>query len=593
VALQTTRLLDQYSTDLMEKTRRMDPVVGRESEIAAVIQVLCRKNKNNPVLVGEPGVGKTAIAEALAQRMSAGLVPRQLQGKRLLSLEMSGMVAGTKYRGEFEERIREILNEVKRAGNVVLFIDEIHTIIGAGSAEGAVDAANILKPALGRAEVQLIGATTMEEYRKVIEKDAALERRFRPVRVAEPTKQQTMLILQGLRPGLERHHGVRVSDEAISAAVEFSCRYIPDRFLPDKAIDLLDEAASRVNLGQCRTASALRLTPARWVERRDVAMTASEHTGIPATFLTTDEAERLKQLEKQLEARIFGQPEAIAAACRAVRRSRSEIRDFTRPAATLLLTGPTGVGKTELCRALAELVYGTKEAFIRLDMSEYMDQFTTSRLIGAPPGYVGHDQGGELTEKVRRRPHCLLLLDELDKAHPEVTNLLLQVMEEGVLTDSLGRHADFRHAVVVMTCNLGAEQRPSALGFAPEQQTSRALEAVRGHFSREFLGRLDAVVPFRPLDAQSMQKIAQRQMQGLIARLERCGFCLQAEESCAAVIARLAMQEQAGARGVRTTLRRLVEDPVSQILLCGGSRARAVVMDDPNNETHKTIFIRQ
>ena len=344
MALQTTRLLDQYSTDLMEKTRRMDPVVGRETEIAAVIQVLCRKNKNNPVLVGEPGVGKTAIAEALAQRMNAGLVPKQLQGKRLLSLEMSGMVAGTKYRGEFEERIREILNEVKRAGNVVLFIDEIHTIIGAGSAEGAVDAANILKPALGRAELQLIGATTTEEYRRVIEKDAALERRFRPVRVAEPTKQQTVLILQGLRPGLERHHGVRVSDEAIAAAVELSCRYIPDRFLPDKAIDLLDEAASRVNLGQCRSTNGLRLSPARWVERRDVALTASEHTGIPATFLTGDEAERLQRLEEQLSARIFGQPEAIAAACRAVRRSRSEIRDFNRPAATLLLTGPTGVG---------------------------------------------------------------------------------------------------------------------------------------------------------------------------------------------------------------------------------------------------------
>jgi len=592
VALQTTRLLDQYSTDLMEKTRRMDPVVGRETEIAAVIQVLCRKYKNNPVLVGEPGVGKTAIAEALAQRMNAGLVPKQLQGKRLLSLEMSGMVAGTKYRGEFEERIREILNEVKRAGNVVLFIDEIHTIIGAGSAEGAVDAANILKPALGRAELQLIGATTTEEYRRVIEKDAALERRFRPVRVAEPTKQQTVLILQGLRPGLERHHGVRVSDEAIAAAVELSCRYIPDRFLPDKAIDLLDEAASRVNLGQCRSTNGLRLSPARWVERRDVALTASEHTGIPATFLTGDEAERLQRLEEQLSARIFGQPEAIAAACRAVRRSRSEIRDFNRPAATLLLTGPTGVGKTELCRALAELVYGTKDAFIRLDMSEYMDRFTSSRLIGAPPGYVGHDQGGELTEKVRRRPHCLLLLDELDKAHPEVTNLLLQVMEEGVLTDSMGRKADFRHAVVVMTCNLGAERRTAPVGFASQQQASRIREAVQRHFSPEFLGRLDAVVPFEALTDESMQRIADRVLQELTARMARCGFRLDVQEGCSSVLARIALQENAGARGVRTALRRLVEDPASQLLLRGEMCARAVVMDDSEKVGEKTILVR-
>ncbi len=588
MALQTTRLLDQYSVDLLEKARSMEPVIGREKEIAAVIRVLCRKNKNNPVLIGEPGVGKTAIAEALAQQLLSGLVPRQLQGKRLVSLEMSGLVAGTKYRGEFEERIREILNEVRRAGNIVLFVDELHTIVGAGSAEGAVDAANILKPALGRAEIQLIGATTTEEYRRIIEKDAALERRFRAVRVEEPTRSQTLAILHGLRPGLERHHGVRITDEAIEAAVDYSCRYIPDRRLPDKAIDLLDESAARMELA--RAQSALRL-PARRVDRRDVALTASEQSGIPAAFLTDDEKERLQGLEQALSRRIFGQPEAIEAAARAMRRSRSALRDMSRPAAALLLTGPTGVGKTELCRVLAELVYGTKEALIRLDMSEYKDNFTTSRLIGAPPGYVGHDRGGELTEKVRRRPYCLLLLDELDKAHPEVTNLLLQVLEEGVLTDSMGRQTDFRHAVVVMTCNLSQEQGNGALGFVPDE-TGRALKALRHRFSPEFLGRLDAVIPFHPLDETALEQIAERELHKLCGRLSTGGFQLRVEPGCAGALARAALGRGAGARGIRAELRRLVEDPVESLMLSACKQATAV-MEETASGMEKTIVLRQ
>ena len=625
--MQATKLLDQFGIDLLEKSAQADPVIGREMEIDTVIQTLCRKSKNNPVLVGEPGVGKTAIAEGLAQRMVAGQVPLQLQGKRLVALQMSGLVAGTKYRGEFEERIREILEEVQRAGNIVLFIDELHTIVGAGSAEGAVDAANILKPALSRGDLQLLGATTTAEYRKYIEKDAALERRFRPIQVAEPTQEQALGILQGLRPGLERHHGVRISDEALRAAVEYACRYIPDRFLPDKAIDLVDEAAARINLrsggevteqrrlrlnrelesavqeGRFERAAELRdrmqgllrahVTPVRRVERAEIAATVCARTGIPAAFVSGDEARRLMALEAELSTRVFGQPEAVAAAARAIRMSRSPLRSYDRPAAALLFTGPTGVGKTELCRALAELVYGTGEAFQRLDMSEYMDRFTTTRLIGAPPGYVGHGEGGELTERVRKRPYCLLLLDEMDKAHPEVANLLLQVLEEGALTDAMGRRADFRHAVIVMTCNLGADTAErGGLGFAPAEESERTLAAVRRQFSAEFLGRLDAVVPFHPLGRETMERIAQQLLMQTQTRAQQAGIRLQIEPDCAAELVRLS-GSRAGARGVRSALRRYVEDPLAQLLFTASPKQVNIVLDKSASEADKTILVKQ
>ena len=579
--MQATKLLDQFSQDLVEKSLELDAVVGREEEIRALIQVLCRKNKNNPVLIGEPGVGKTAIAEGLAQRMAVGLVPPLLQGKRLLSLQMSALVAGTKYRGEFEERVREILAEVQRAGNVLLFIDELHTVMGAGGAEGAVDAANILKPALGRGELQIIGATTLEEYRRHIEKDAALERRFRPIYVSEPTTEQALRILEGLRPGLERHHRVRIHPDALRAAIDYACQYLPDRRLPDKAIDLLDEAASRVSLtrsagspeGKHRPERS-RLRPGktadeRCVRREDVACTAAERSGVPSTFLTRDERDRLRDLERQLSARVLGQPEAVAAAARAVRMSRSGIRETARPAAALLFAGPTGVGKTELCRTLAELVFGTRDAFQRLDMSEYMEKFSVSRLIGAPPGYVGYDEGGTLTEKLRRRPYCLLLLDEADKAHPDVLNLLLQILEEGELTDAMGRRASFRHALIVLTCNLRADLEGEGLGFAPQTQAARVQSAVKAQFSPELLGRLDAVIPFQPLTWQALEQIAKNLLDDTLTRALRAGFRLRVDPTCIPFLAGAGEAARSGARGIRSAIRAQVEAPCAQLLLSG------------------------
>ena len=490
------KLLEQFSEDLVQKAVSMDPVIGRDREIDMVIGILCRKNKNNPALVGEPGVGKTAIAEGLAQRMALGNVPPQLKDKRLYSLNMASLVAGTKYRGEFEERLRDVLAEIRRSGDVILFVDEMHTIVGAGAAEGAIDAANILKPALGRGELQMVGATTREEYRKYIEKDAALERRFRPVNVEEPDPETALGILRALKPGLEKHHHLRITDEAMKEAVRLSVRYLPELNLPDKAIDLLDEGAARAKMEEtcCARGSTARKAleeelheavrerrfekaaelrdrvqtlmehapdgkRARAVTASDIAWVVSARTGIPVGRLTSGERERLLNLEGLLSSHVCGQTRAVKTAASAVRRGYSGIHDPSRPRACLLFAGPTGVGKTELCRALAAEVYGSREAMIRLDMTEYMEKHSVSRLIGAPPGYVGFEEGGKLTEAVRRRPYCLVLLDELEKAHPEVLGLLLQIMEEGVLTDSTGRRVSFKNAIVVMTSNAGGSLR--------------------------------------------------------------------------------------------------------------------------------------
>ena len=487
------KLLEQFSEDLILKASSMEPVIGREREIDMVIGILSRKNKNNPALVGEPGVGKTAIAEGLAQRMAVGNVPPQLKEKRLISLNMANLVAGTKYRGEFEERLRDVLLEIRRSGDVILFVDEMHTIVGAGAAEGAIDAANIFKPALGRGELQMLGATTLTEYRKYIEKDPALDRRFRPVMVEEPDEEATRNILRGLRSGLERHHRIRITDEAMEEALRLSVRYLPDLYLPDKAIDLLDEGASHARMEELRRtkhgnhleleqelseavresrfekAAELRDKMQKMMVRTsesrrpravtggDIAWAVSARTGIPVGRLTLDQRQRLLKMEEVLSEQVVGQEKAVQAVAEAVRRGFSGIRDENRPVSCLMFTGPTGVGKTELCRVLAEELYGSRDAMIRLDMTEYIEKQSVSRLIGAPPGYVGYEEGGKLTEAVRRRPYCLVLLDELEKAHPDVTNLLLQIMEEGALTDSTGRRVSFRNAIVVMTCNTGGQ----------------------------------------------------------------------------------------------------------------------------------------
>ena len=538
------RLLEQFSEDLIAKASTMEPVIGRDKEIDMVIGILCRKNKNNPALVGEPGVGKTAIAEGLAQRMAMGNVPPQLKEKRLVSLNMASLVAGTKYRGEFEERLRDVLSEIRRNGDVILFVDEMHTIVGAGAAEGAIDAANIFKPALGRGELQMLGATTREEYRKYIEKDAALERRFRPVAVEEPGEETALAILRALKPGLERHHHLRITDDALKESVRLSVRYLPDLYLPDKAIDLLDEGAARARMEEMQVsrggaarkeleqelqgavrerkfekAAELRdkmqhlSKPAenrrsRSVTASDIAWVVSARTGIPVGRLTATERERLLNLEGLLSSKVVGQEKAVAAVAEAVRRGYSGIRDAGRPIACLLFTGPTGVGKTELCRALAEEVYGSKDAVIRLDMTEYMEKQSVSRLIGAPPGYVGYEEGGKLTEAVRRRPYCLVLLDELEKAHPEVLGILLQIMEEGELTDSTGRRVSFKNAIVVMTSNVGGQIRGEGLGFCAGGREAEVEETLRQAFSPEFLGRIDQIIPFGQLGSGAMEAIA-------------------------------------------------------------------------------------
>ena len=596
------RLLEQFSEDLIQKASQMEPVIGRDREIDAVIGILSRKNKNNPALIGEPGVGKTAIAEGLAQRMAAGNVPPQLKEKRLVSLNMANMVAGTKYRGEFEERLRDVLAEVRRNRDVILFVDEMHTIVGAGAAEGAIDAANIFKPALGRGELQILGATTREEYRKYIEKDPALERRFRPVNVEEPDADATMAILQGLKPGLERHHKLRITEEALREALRLSVRYLPDLYLPDKAIDLLDEGAAharmeelyggrRINRSelekelrdavrdsryeqaamlrdklQTMAATVPEKRKVRGVTGQDIAWAVSARTGIPVGRLSDNERERLLNLEETLSKDILGQPQAVKEAAETVRRGLCSIRDQNRPVASLLLAGPTGVGKTELCRVLARELYGSKDALIRLDMTEFMEKHTVSRLIGAPPGYVGYEEGGKLTEAVRRRPYCLVLLDELEKAHPDVTGLLLQIMEEGILTDSTGRRVSFRNALVVMTTNLGGEQLSEGLGFQPQGKSGQVKQALKTHFSPEFLGRLDKIICFSPLQTADMEGIARKYLKQLQQRAAASGIKLQLPDALAVKLGKEGLS-RGGARNLRHLVQEQVEGPLSVYLL--------------------------
>ncbi len=590
-AMQMTRLLDQFGVDLVEQADRTRVVIGRQQEIETVLQVLSRKHKNNPALIGEPGVGKTAIVEGVAQYLAAGTVPDALRNKRLISLDMASVLAGTKYRGEFEERMRDIINELRRVRNVILFIDEMHTLVGAGAAEGAIDAANLLKPALGRGEIQIIGATTVEEYRKHIEKDGALERRFRCVQVREPDREETKQILRGLRPGLEEHHGIAIGEEAIEAAVELSCRYLSDRFLPDKAVDLLDEGAAYAKFlqstggqqakhllqavydGRYEKAAGLReslrlgMAKPPAVGAEDIAAAVSGRTGIPAGVISITEKQRLRSLEEILHKRIIGQDAAIRAACDAVRRGRSGLAEPKRPLAAMLFTGPTGVGKTELCKALAEAVYGSEKAMIRVDMSEYMEKFSVSRMIGAPPGYVGHEEGGELCERVRRRPYSLVLLDELEKAHRDICGILLQVMEDGILTDSAGRTVDFKNTLLVMTSNLGSEHAGrGALGFGASAE-DRTMQALREQFPPEFLGRIDCIAPFRPLGETELTGIATLQLTALQKRAEEHRLRLSVTPELARGIAHRALNSRSGAREIRRLIQTELEAPLADRLL--------------------------
>ena len=575
-----TRVLDQYSRDLTELAAAggIDPVVSRGEEIRRTVQILARRSKNNPVLVGQPGVGKTAVAEGLALRFARGDAPEGLRQKRIVSLDIPAMLAGTKYRGDFEERVKAVLRDVKRAGDVILFIDELHTIIGAGSAEGAIDAANILKPALGRGEIQIIGATTPEEYRRHIEKDAALERRFQPVQVAEPGREQTLEMLRALRPSLERHHSVRILDGALEAAYSLSVRYINDRFLPDKAIDLLDEAAAALHIaGKDRN-----LGPG------EIARVVAQWTHIPVADLDEDERSRLQALESRLKERIVGQDEAVSAVSRAIRRSRVGLRDPGRPVGSFLFLGPTGVGKTELCRALAAAVYGSEEAMIRLDMSEYMEKHSVSRLIGSPPGYVGYEDGGQLTEKVRRKPWSVVLFDEIEKAHEDVWGILLQIMDDGHLTDAAGRRVDFSNTVIVMTSNIGAKaitERRSPLGFDSgsgdneAQMRRQVMEELRATFRPEFLNRVDESIVFHRLGEEELLGITRRLLDQVQKRFASLGLALEVPEETARALAAAGKDEKFGARPLRRAVQHSIEDSAAELLLDGragpGDKVRA------------------
>ncbi len=581
-----TRILDQYSRDLTELAAmgRLSPVVGRGNEIQRAVQILSRKTKNNPVLVGEPGVGKTAVAEGLALSVARGDAPQDLKRKRIVSLDIPAMLAGTKYRGDFEERVKSVLRDVKRAGDVILFIDELHTIIGAGSAEGSIDAANILKPALGRGEIQIIGATTPDEYRRHIEKDPALERRFQPVQVAEPSKEQTVEMLISLRAGLEKHHGVNISDEAIESACDLSMRYIPDRFLPDKAIDLIDEASAAVRLSAGKGKKT--------VKPQDIAEVVSMWTNIPVTGISGDEKNKLINLEARLKERIIGQDEAVSAVARAIRRSRVGLRDPQRPIGSFLFLGPTGVGKTELCRALAETVYGDEKAMIRLDMSEYMEKHSVSRLIGSPPGYVGYEDGGQLTEKIRRHPWSVVLFDEIEKAHEDIWSILLQIMDDGHLTDASGRRVDFRNALIVMTSNIGAKtitENRCSLGFesggvrTAEEMRSAVMEELRQTFKPEFLNRVDETIVFNRLSQENLLAITHSLLVGIEERFEKLGIKLKVSDETALWLSQNGQNEKYGARPLRRQLQRSIEDAAAELLIDGkaasGDSISAVISD--------------
>ena len=581
-----TRVLDMYGRDLTElaSAGEIDPVVGRSREIERAVEILSRRTKNNPVLIGEPGVGKTAVAEGLALCVASGQAPEGIINKRIVSLDLPALLAGTKYRGDFEERVKAVLKDVKRAGDVILFIDEMHTIIGAGNAEGAIDAANILKPALGRGEVQIIGATTPEEYRRHIEKDAALERRFQPVNVAEPTKEAARLMLSGVAPKLEQHHGVKISGEALDAAVELSVRYINDRFLPDKAIDLVDEAAAKLRVSG---AGAL-------VGKSDIEDVVSAWTGVPVRGMDEDETRRLRELESILRSRVVGQDEAVSAAARTIRRGRVGLRDPERPVGSFLFLGPTGVGKTELCRAIAQAVYGSEKALIRLDMSEYMEKQAVSRLIGSPPGYVGYDDGGQLTEKVRRKPWSVVLFDEIEKAHEDVWGILLQILEDGRLTDSQGRTASFKNSVIVMTSNIGARYMTDGakkLGFeyrgdgdpAEADIRERVMAELRQTFRPEFLNRIDETIIFRRLREEDVRKIASRMLSLAGERFKALGCGLEVTEKAREELARRGFDEKFGARPLRRVIQTQVEDPAAELILqrapVQGEIFRADVLD--------------
>ena len=562
-----TRVLDQYSRDLtlLAASGSFDPVIGRDEEIRRSVQILSRRSKNNPVLIGEPGVGKTAVAEGIAAYIAGSDAPDSMAGKRLVALDLPALLAGTKYRGDFEERVKAVLKDVKKAGDVILFIDEMHTMIGAGSAEGAIDAANILKPALGRGEVQIIGATTPEEYRRHIEKDAALERRFQPVKVAEPSRSDSLKMLGAVRQGLEKHHGVKISDAALTAAVDLSARYINDRFLPDKAIDLADEAAAHI-----------RVSGGGLVTAEDIAAVVSLWTGIPVANLSADETKRLRNMESILHRRVIGQNEAVTAVSRAIRRGRVGLSDPNRPIGSFLFLGPTGVGKTELCRALAEAVFGESEAMIRLDMSEYMEKHAVSKLIGSPPGYVGYEDGGQLTERVRRKPWSVVLFDEIEKAHEDVWGILLQIMDDGRLTDSAGRVVSFRNTIIVMTSNVGAKSisdgRPR-MGFTPdggdEAQLMRARinEELRRTFKPEFLNRIDETIVFRRLSRAEIRSIAERMLLTVAERFKALGMTLSVPDQVVDFLAERGYDEKYGARPLRRAIRSMIEDKAAELML--------------------------
>ena len=630
--LEATPTLNQYSRDLTQLAKEggLDPVIGREEEMQRVIQILSRRSKNNPCLIGEPGVGKTAVVEGLAQNIVSGMVPDSVLNKRVVTLDLSGMVAGSKYRGEFEERIKKVLAEVKKAGNILLFIDELHTIIGAGGAEGAIDASNILKPSLARGEIQLIGATTIEEYRKYIEKDAALERRFQPVTVEEPDEEQAVAILTGLRPQYEAHHHVKITDEGIRAAVQMSERYINDRNLPDKAIDLMDEAASRVRLGSFKTPKQMKETEQRireldiileeavrglhlgdakaareekeellkrhakqikkyhkdaekkepLVNENEIAEVVSSWTKIPVKKLTADESAKLAKLEKTLHKRVIGQEEAVSAVAKAVRRGRVGLKDPNRPIGSFLFLGPTGVGKTEISKALAEAVFGNEQAMIRVDMSEYMEKHSVSKMVGSPPGYVGYDEGGQLSEKVRRNPYSVVLFDEIEKAHPDVFNILLQVLDDGHITDAQGRKVDFKNTIIIMTSNAGAQSivSPKHLGFGSQDDEKQnyeymkqgVMEEVRRIFKPEFLNRIDETIVFHALTKEDMKQIVTLLTKTLV---ERCRTQMEIElhirDSVKAYIVETAYDPKYGARPLRRMIQSKIEDALAEEILAG------------------------